>query len=51
MPQYTLKMPQGANTDAQSSNGTQPNQRFWKKNLHKQRNPNMFSKNPNFWTV
>ena len=47
MPQYNLKMPQGANTDAQTTNGTQPNQGF-RKNFTKTKNPNPFSKNPQF---
>ena len=28
MPQYMIRMPHGANTDTQRSNGTQPNQNF-----------------------
>ena len=28
MPQYKFKLPQGANIDAQTPNGTQPNQRI-----------------------
>ena len=47
MPQYNLKMPQGANIDAQTTNGTQPNQGF-RKNFTKTKNPNPFSKNPQF---
>ena len=42
-----LKMPQGANTDTQTSNKTQPNQDF-ERNFHKNENPNPFSKNPQF---
>ena len=30
LPQYMLRMPQGANTETQTSNGTQPNQIFEK---------------------
>ena len=30
MPEYMLKLPQGANTNAQTPNGTQPNQRIEK---------------------
>ena len=40
-------MPQGANTDAQTTNGTQPNQGF-RKNFTKTKNPNPFLKNPQF---
>ena len=29
-----IKFPQGANTDAQTENGTHPNQRFKKKKIH-----------------
>ena len=47
MPQYKFKLPQGANTDAQIPNGTQPNQRIEKK-FTKFRNPTQFSKIPNF---
>ena len=47
MPQYKLKMPQGANTDAQTINGTQPNQRFWRI-FTKTKNSNPISKNPQF---
>ena len=42
MPQYKFKLPQGANIDAQTPNGTQPNQRI----------ENFFTKietKPNFW--
>ena len=45
MPKYKLNLPQGANTRTITSYGTQPNQRFWK-NLHKNKNPNSFLKNP-----
>ena len=41
------QLPQGANTDAQTANGTQPNQRFSKIFTGK-RNPTQFSKIPNF---
>ena len=41
-----LKMPQGANTDTQTSNKTQPNQDF-ERNLHKNENPTHFKKIPN----
>ena len=44
MPQYMLKLPQGANTDTQTANGTQPNQDFGKIFI-KNKNPNPFSKN------
>ena len=47
MPQYKFKLPQGANTDAQTPNGTQSNQRIEKK-FTKFRNPTQFSKIPNF---
>ena len=47
MPQYMIKLPQGANTDAQTANGTQPNQRFGKI-VTKKKNPTQFSKIPNF---
>ena len=47
MPQYMLKLPQGANTDAQIANGTQPNQEFGK-SFTKIKNPNPFLKNPQF---
>ena len=48
MPQYMLKLPQGANTDTQMANGTQPNQDF--RNIFtKIKNPNPFLKNPQFW--
>ena len=45
-----LKMPQGANTDTQTSNKTQPTQDF-ERNLHKNENPNPFSKNPQFTKI
>ena len=47
MPKYMLKLPQGANTDAQTPNGTQPNQRIEKifTNLETQAN---FCKSPIF---
>ena len=48
MPQYMLRMPQGANTDANTSNGTQPNQNFGKP-CTKLRNLTLFRKNPQFW--
>ena len=48
MPQYMLKLSQGANTDTQMKNGTQPNQDFGKI-FTKIKNPNPFSKNPQFW--
>ena len=38
-----IKLPQGANIDAQTENGTQPNQRF-KKKFTRTRNPTQFSK-------
>ena len=43
-----IKLPQGANIDAQIANGTQPNQRFKKKknSLEKEIQPN-FQKSPN----
>ena len=47
MPKYMLKLPQGANTDAQTPNGTQPNQRI-EKFFAKIRNPTQFLKIPNF---
>ena len=47
MPQYMLKLPQGASTDAQMANGTQPNQDFGKI-FTKIKNPNPFLKNPQF---
>ena len=47
MPQYKFKFPQGSNIDAQTPNGTQPNQRI-EKNFTKNRNPTQFSKVPNF---
>ena len=48
MPQYKLKMPQGANTRTNISNKTQPNQDF-ERNLQKNKKiPNPFSKNPQF---
>ena len=47
MPPYNLKMPQGANIDAQITNGTQPNQGF-KKKFTKTKNPNPFSEKPQF---
>ena len=47
MPQYNLKMPQGANTDTQMVNGTQPNQDFGKIS-QKLRTPTHFQKIPNF---
>ena len=40
-------MPQGANTKAQSTNGTQPKQRCWKI-FTKLRTPTQFSKTPKF---
>ena len=43
MPKYIIKMPQGANTDTISSNGTQPNQNF-EKNFPKSTFPTPFSK-------
>ena len=46
-----IKLPQGANTDAQTENGTQPNQRFKKKNsLEQEIQPN-FRKSPIFKTL
>ena len=47
MPQYKLKMPQGANTDTHRPNGTQPNQNF-EKILLKKHEPNPFFENPQF---
>ena len=47
MLQYKFKLPQGANTDAQTPNGTQPNQRIEKK-FTKFRNLTQLSKIPNF---
>ena len=47
MPQYMLKLPQVANIDAQTQNGTQPNQRI-EKIFTKFRIPTQFSKIPNF---
>ena len=36
-----IKLPQGANTDAQTASGTQPNQRFLKKySIEKEIQPN-----------
>ena len=40
-------MPQGANTKAQSTNGTQPNQRCWKFSQNYEPKPS-FRKPPNF---
>ena len=48
MPQYMLKLPQEASTDTQTANGTQPNQEFGKI-FTKNKNPNPFLKNPQFW--
>ena len=45
MPQYMFKMPHGANTDTNTTNGTQPNQNFENK-LHKNKSPNPFFENP-----
>ena len=46
MPQYMLKLPQGANIDTQMANGTQPNQDFGKI-FTKIKNPNpFFEKSP-----
>ena len=51
MPQYMIKFPQGANTDAQTENGTQPNQRFFFLNsLEQEIQPN-FQKSPIFKTL
>ena len=51
MPQYMLEMPYGANTDAQTADGTQANQIFFKKNLlEKETQPN-FRKSPIFKTL
>ena len=47
MPEYMLKLPQGANTNAQTPNGTQPNQRI-EKIFTKFRIPTQFLKIPNF---
>ena len=47
MPQYMLKLPQEASTDTQTANGTQPIQEF-EKIFTKNKNPNPFSKNPQF---
>ena len=47
MPQYKFELPQGASTDTQTSNGTQPSQDFGKI-FSKITNPNPFSKNPQF---
>ena len=47
MPKYMLKLPQGANTDAQTPNETQPNQRI-EKIFTKIRIPTQLSKTPNF---
>ena len=47
LPQYMLKLPHGANTDTQTSNGTQPNQRFWKI-FTETKNPNPIFENPQF---
>ena len=47
MPQYMLELPQGANTDAQTPNGTKPNQEI-EKLFTKIRIPTQFSKIPNF---
>ena len=47
MPKYKFKMPQGANTDTQPTNGTQPNQNF-EKIMLKSKFPTPFSKNPLF---
>ena len=46
LPQY-IRLPQGANTDTQTSNGTQPNKRFWKF-FTKTKNPNPIFENPQF---
>ena len=48
MTQYKLELPQGANTDAQTPNGTKPNQEI-EEIFTKNKNPNPFSKNPQFW--
>ena len=47
-----LKMPQGANTDTQTSNKTQPNQDF-ERNLqkNKKKTPTHFRKIPNLKTL
>ena len=47
MPQYMLKLPQGANTDAQTLNGTKPNQEI-EIFFTKIRIPTQFLKIPNF---
>ena len=47
MPQYMLELPQGANTDAQTPNGTKPNQEH-ENFFAKIGNPTQFLKIPNF---
>ena len=47
MTQYMLKLPQEANTDIQTANGTQPIQEV-EKIFTKNKNPNPFSKNLQF---
>ena len=42
-----LELPQGANTDAQTTNGTKPNQELEKK-FHKNRKPNPIFENSQF---
>ena len=51
MPQYKFKLPQGANTDAQIPNGTQPNQRIEKKNSQNLETQPNFQKSPIFKTL
>ena len=51
MPKYKLKLPQWANTDAQTTNGTQPNQKILK-NIHENEEPQpIFEKSPIFITL
>ena len=40
MPQYKFKLPQKANIDAQTPNGTQPNQRIEKFSQNLETQPN-----------
>ena len=47
MPQYKVRMPQGANIDTHRPNRTQPNQNF-ERILLKNHEPNPCSKNPQF---